>query len=173
MCLQTTCSPTNLLNIHPQQSGRGKGKQQQGVEDAILYLLHKAHSHLDKGSGAVRIMFFDFSSTFNTIQPILLRDKLSGMGVDAHLVTWIADYLTERPQFVTLHFRHRVLQQMGAARDSALPCPVHTIHLTSRKSQSSATYRNTLTTLQMLAVLQMDKRRSTGAWWRTLWDGAG
>ena len=60
-----------------------------GVEDAILYLLHKAHSHLDRGSGAVRIMFFYFSSAFNTIQPILLRDKLSGVGVDAHLVFWI------------------------------------------------------------------------------------
>ena len=69
-----------------------------GVEDAILYLLHKAHSHLDRGSSAVRIMFFYFSSTFNTIQPILLRDKLSGMGLDTHLVSWIVDYLTERPQ---------------------------------------------------------------------------
>jgi len=33
----------------------------------------------------VRIMFFDFSSTFNTIQPLLLRD----MRVDSHLVRWI------------------------------------------------------------------------------------
>lgn len=40
-----------------------------GVEDAILYLLHMAYSHLDKGSG-VRIMLnFDSSSAFNTIQP--------------------------------------------------------------------------------------------------------
>ena len=45
------------------------------MEDTILYLLHKTHSHLDRGSGAVRIMFFYFSSAFNTIQPILLRDK--------------------------------------------------------------------------------------------------
>ena len=43
-------------------------------EDAILYLLHRAYSHLDKESSAVRIMFFDFSSAFNTIQPLLLRD---------------------------------------------------------------------------------------------------
>ncbi|XP_061736244.1 uncharacterized protein LOC133538608 [Nerophis ophidion] len=31
-----------------------------GVEDAILYLLHRAHSHLDKGNGTVRILFLDF-----------------------------------------------------------------------------------------------------------------
>ena len=40
-------------------------------------------------------MFFHFSSTFNTIQPILLRDKLGSMGVDKYLVSWTVDYLTE------------------------------------------------------------------------------
>ncbi|KAI4875470.1 hypothetical protein NFI96_023752 [Prochilodus magdalenae] len=54
-------------------------REKVGVEDAILYLLHRAHSHLDKGGGAVRVMFFDFSSAFNTIQPLLLRDKLMKM----------------------------------------------------------------------------------------------
>ncbi|KAI3364649.1 hypothetical protein L3Q82_011427, partial [Scortum barcoo] len=67
-----------------------------GVEDAILYLLHRAHSHLDKGSGTVRILFLDFSSAFNTIQPTLLRDKLSRMGVDPQLMDWISDYLTRQ-----------------------------------------------------------------------------
>jgi len=42
-----------------------------GVEDAIICLLHLvAHSHLDKAGSTVRIMFFDFSSAFTTIQPI-------------------------------------------------------------------------------------------------------
>ncbi|KAI3370771.1 hypothetical protein L3Q82_007307 [Scortum barcoo] len=65
-----------------------------------VYLLHRAHSHLDKGSGTVRILFLDFSSAFNTIQPTLLRDKLSRMGVDPQLMDWISDYLTGRPQYV-------------------------------------------------------------------------
>src|SRR4029434_3547482 len=73
-----------------------------GVEDFIVYLMHRAHSNLDKGKGAVRIMFFDFSSAFNTIQPLRLSDKLVQMGVNVHLVSWITDYLTERPQFVRL-----------------------------------------------------------------------
>ncbi|KAI3352551.1 hypothetical protein L3Q82_005497 [Scortum barcoo] len=63
---------------------------------------HRAHSHLDKGSGTVRILFLDFSSAFNTIQPTLLRDKLSRMGVDPQLMDWISDYLTGRPQYVGL-----------------------------------------------------------------------
>lgn len=37
-----------------------------GEVDAILYLPHRVYSHVDKGSGAVRIIVFDCSSTFNT-----------------------------------------------------------------------------------------------------------
>lgn len=55
-----------------------------GVEDAIIYLLHRAYCYLDKGSGVVRIIFFNlfFSALSNTIQPLLLRDKLTEMRVD-------------------------------------------------------------------------------------------
>uniref|UniRef100_A0A8C4SNG4 Reverse transcriptase domain-containing protein n=1 Tax=Erpetoichthys calabaricus TaxID=27687 RepID=A0A8C4SNG4_ERPCA len=73
-----------------------------GAEDAIIYMLHRSLSHLDRGSGAVRIMILDFSSAFNTIQPLLLRDKLTEMGVDSYLVAWIVDYLKDRPQYVRL-----------------------------------------------------------------------
>ncbi|KAI4903828.1 hypothetical protein NFI96_000292 [Prochilodus magdalenae] len=44
-------------------------REKVGVEDAMLYFLHRAHSHLDKGGRVVTGMFFDFSSAFNTIQP--------------------------------------------------------------------------------------------------------
>ena len=47
-------------------------------------------------------MFFDFSSAFNSIQPLLLRDKLEQTGVDHHLTAWILDYLTNRPQYVRI-----------------------------------------------------------------------
>ena len=47
-------------------------------------------------------MFFDFSSAFNTIQPALLTEKLTLMGVDGGLVEWITNYLSGRPQFVRL-----------------------------------------------------------------------
>ncbi|KAI3363490.1 hypothetical protein L3Q82_011581 [Scortum barcoo] len=71
-----------------------------GVDDAVIYLLHTSLTHLEKAGSTVRIMFFDFSSAFNTIQPRLLWDKLQLAGVDHHLTTWILDYLTHRPQFV-------------------------------------------------------------------------
>ncbi|KAK2912245.1 hypothetical protein Q8A73_006358 [Channa argus] len=72
------------------------------VEDALIYLLHYIYNHLDKPGGSVRIMFFDFSSAFNTIQPVLLEEILKGIVVDTTVVPWILDYLTNRPQYVFL-----------------------------------------------------------------------
>ncbi|TWW53956.1 hypothetical protein D4764_0170350 [Takifugu flavidus] len=73
-----------------------------GVDDAVIYLLQRAYSSLDRLNTTVRVMFFDFSSAFNTIQPRLLRAKLENMQMDAPLVSWIEDYLTGPPQFVRL-----------------------------------------------------------------------
>ena len=40
-----------------------------GTDDATMTLLHKVHSHLVSASfNFVRILFYDFSSAFNTIQ---------------------------------------------------------------------------------------------------------
>ncbi|KAI3364677.1 hypothetical protein L3Q82_011448 [Scortum barcoo] len=57
-----------------------------GVDDAVIYLLHTSLTHLEKAGSTVRIMFFDFSSAFNTIQPRLLGDKLqlAGGGSSPH-----------------------------------------------------------------------------------------
>ena len=71
-----------------------------GVDDAIIFLLDRSLSHLEKPGSTVRIMFFNFSIVFNTIQPALLGDKLELAGVNQHLTAWISDYLTNRPQYV-------------------------------------------------------------------------
>ena len=101
-----------------------------GVEDAIIYLLHRAHSYLEKGKGAVRIMFFDFSRAFNTIQPLRLSDKLLQMGVNVHLVSWITDYLTERPQFVRLKdcLSETVVCSTGAPQGTVLSPVLFTLY---------------------------------------------
>ncbi|KAI3362097.1 hypothetical protein L3Q82_012422 [Scortum barcoo] len=50
-----------------------------GVEDAIIFLLHRAYTHLEEAGSTVRVMFFDFFSAFNTILPALLNMKLLDM----------------------------------------------------------------------------------------------
>lgn len=46
-----------------------------GEEDGIIYLFHRSLSHLEKAESTVRIMIFDFSSAFNSIQPLNLSLK--------------------------------------------------------------------------------------------------
>lgn len=73
-----------------------------GVDDALIYLLHKSLSHLETPDSTVRITFFDFSSAFNTIQPSLLQSKMENAGVHHGMVNWIIDYLSNRPQYVRM-----------------------------------------------------------------------
>ncbi len=73
-----------------------------GMDDAIIYLMHRSYLHREDVGSAVRIMFFDLSSAFNTIRPSLLEGKLLRAGVDCHLATWIINYLSDRPLYVRL-----------------------------------------------------------------------
>ena len=58
--------------IHALDPLQFRYREHTGVDDTLLYLLHRAYSYLDELGSQVRIMFFDFSSAFNTIQPLLL-----------------------------------------------------------------------------------------------------
>ncbi|KAI4888279.1 hypothetical protein NFI96_012150 [Prochilodus magdalenae] len=113
-------------------------REKVGVEDAMLYLLHRAHSHLDKGGSAVRVMFFDFSSAFNTIQPLQLRDKLARMQVDPHLVSWITDYLSGRPQYVRLKdcTSETVVSSTGAPQGTVLSPFLFTLYTSDFRHNS-------------------------------------
>ncbi len=64
-----------------------------GVKDAILFMLHNIYSHLETTASSVRIMFFDFSSAFNTTQPHVLAHKLSCFSLHSTTIMWVLDYL--------------------------------------------------------------------------------
>ena len=71
-----------------------------GVEDVTLTLLDTVSKHLDSTGNFVRILFMDFSSAFNTIQPHLLQQRLLDLQVNPTLVLWIRTLLCDRPQRV-------------------------------------------------------------------------
>ena len=85
---------------------------------------------IGQGERCCDIHIFDFSSALNTIQPLRLRDKLLQMGVDAHLVCWITDYLTKRPQFVRLKdcFSDTVVSSTGAPQGTMLAPVLFTLY---------------------------------------------
>ena len=50
--------------------------QSGSVEDAKLLILNNLYKHLEKPQAHVRLLFADFSSAFNTIQPHPLIERL-------------------------------------------------------------------------------------------------
>ena len=78
-------------------------RRNRNTDDAVLYVLEKIYSHLEKAGSSVRLMFFDFSSAFNTMQPHLLVQKLLNMKLPSSVFLWIFDYLRNRLQYVRLN----------------------------------------------------------------------
>ncbi|CAI5677546.1 unnamed protein product [Oreochromis niloticus] len=75
-----------------------------GVEDAAVTLLHLLYKHLEAPHTHARLLFADFSSAFNTIQPFLLADRLyNHFKLDTSLVGWVTDFLTNRSQCVRVN----------------------------------------------------------------------
>jgi hypothetical protein len=101
-------------------------------DDAISIALHTACSHLDKRNIYVRLLFIDYSSTFNTIVPIKLITKVKTLGLNTSLCNWILDFLTGPPQVVRIGNKTSATLTLntGAIRDACLilsctPCITH------------------------------------------------
>ena len=77
-------------------------REKRSVEDAILIFLQNAYKHLDMPKNYCRILFVDFSSAFNTIQPHLIIQKLNRINLNKIVIKWILEFLTKRPQYVKI-----------------------------------------------------------------------
>ena len=97
-------------------------KPKRGVEDASLTLINLIASHLDKSTNYIRILFMDFSSAFNTIQPHLLIKRLLDLEVNHTIVLWIRQFLSDRPQRVIVngHMSGELTLNTGAPQGCVL-----------------------------------------------------
>lgn len=68
----------------------------------MLVFLDNVLRHLETPKSYCRILFVDFSSAFNTIQPHLLIPKLQDINLNKSLIIWKVDFLTNRLQHVRL-----------------------------------------------------------------------
>ena len=92
------------------------------IDDAISYVLENIYSHLEKAGSSVRLMFFDFSGAFNTIQPHFLVQKLLNMKLPSTVISWIFDYLTNRLHYVRLNgvLSYVICTNIGAPQGTVL-----------------------------------------------------
>lgn len=66
--------------------------------------------HLDKTDAHVRILFMDFTSAFNTVQPQIFKQRLQDLGVSSWLILWIEKFLRNRPQQVCVTESHLIVK---------------------------------------------------------------
>lgn len=67
-------SISNMSSVEPQYSSL---TVLFGVDDPVICLLLRSRPHPESTGRTMRVMFFDFSSVFNTIQPAPLMEKLT------------------------------------------------------------------------------------------------
>ena len=91
------------------------------TDDAIITLLQNSISHLEKAGSYVRILFLDFSSAFNCMQPHILARKLLDFSVHPDLIRWILEFLLKRGQCV------RVGSTTSATRHISTGAPQGTV----------------------------------------------
>ena len=106
-------------------------KPNRSTDDATLTLLHHAYTHLEQPGSFVRILFIDFSSAFNTIQPHLMALKLLSYNVNPKLFLWIISFLVNRTQAV--RFQHVLSSSKTTStgfspRHCSFSCSLHTLH---------------------------------------------
>ena len=113
-------------------------KRHRGVDDAILTLLHGTYSHLEKPKSFIRLVFVDFSSAFNTVQPHLMGKKLLQMDVNPHLILWILSFLTNRHQRVRVngHLSSSKTVSTGSPQGSVISPVLYTLYTNDCRSNN-------------------------------------
>ncbi len=103
-------------------------RQGRGTDDAIHGITHLTLKHLENPKAYARLLFIDFSSTFNTLQPHLLIEKLRQMSVNPFIIKWFYSFLTNRSQLVRVNNTLSEPRFISTPRLCQLTCPLHHLH---------------------------------------------
>ena len=102
-------------------------KAKRNVEDACLLFINNILKHLEKNRNYARVLFIDFSSAFNTIQPHVLVRKLKDLNVRNDIIAWVLEFLTHRRQYVKLKDSLSELVQINTGAPPGAYCLQHCI----------------------------------------------
>ena len=94
--------------------------------------------HLETPKSYVRVLYIDFSSAFNTIQPHLMASKLVDLQVNPSLILWLVDFLVNRSQQV--RYQHAIsgnkVISTGAPQGTVLAPVLFTLYTNDLRSTS-------------------------------------
>jgi len=110
------------------------------TDDAVSQVIHSSLCHLDSRKGGyVRRLFIDFSSAFNTIVLTRLAGKMIELGLNTPLCTWILDFLTARPQVITVgrHTSRPLNLNTGSPQGCVLNPLLYCTHCVARFSSNT------------------------------------
>ena len=116
-------------------------KAKRGVDDACLTLINLISKHLQDRTAAVRILMIDFSSAFNSIEPVILLKRLIDLGVNSNLVLFINNFLENRPQRVLADgkFSDEIVISTGAPQGCVLSPTLFSIYTDEIRFNNSIT----------------------------------
>ncbi len=133
-------------------------------------------THIDSSNGNyARLLFIDYSSAFNTIVPIKLTNKLTGLGLNTSLCDWIQDFLTGRPQVVKVgqYTSNSITLNVGAPQGCVLSPLLYSLYTHDCvSSHRSTSIINLLMILWFWASFPTMMRPHTWMRWRDLHHGA-
>ena len=116
-------------------------KAHRGVEDASITLFNLISQHVESANAYIRILFVDFSSAFNTIEPYVLLKRLINMHVNTNIILWISDFLRERPQRVCVngHMSDEIIVNVGAPQGCVLSPTLFSIYTDHMRRNTAVT----------------------------------
>ncbi|XP_076033182.1 uncharacterized protein LOC143020617 [Oratosquilla oratoria] len=84
-------------SIDAQQFGNMKSSS---TTHCLIDLLNFLHSNLDKRNTSLAVTFVDFRKAFDLVDHNVVLSKAIQLGIQPHLIAWLADFLTGRRQAV-------------------------------------------------------------------------
>ena len=125
----------NSINDHLQShnllSCNQRGFRKNGsTEGLLLHMTEIWKSALDQGL-VVGVLFVDFRKAFDSVNHSILLEKLKATGISGSLFSWLANYLSNRNQFVQISGKKSALQPVkyGVPQGSILGPRFFSIHV--------------------------------------------
>ena len=117
-------------------------RQGRGTGDAVNTVVHLILKHLDKPKTYARLLFIDFSSAFNPIQPHTLLTKLKQMNVNPYIIKRYHSFLTDRVQLVKVNqtLSQTVVTNTGAPKGCVSLPILHILYTNDCTSSSTNNY---------------------------------